>query len=447
MPFLFSCVSDAHGAVLVRSVDEFTFFAAGAPPLANASVTLIDPFSSTVITNGVTDSNGLFLASGLMEGTYQLSLTADKHASFRGGAVVTANHTNAVEAFLSVQTVTYVWTVVPTQVQDVTTITVQAQFEANVPAPVVVPSPASLDLAPLTQPGQFMDFPFTVSNQGLIGVQNVGISISQHPLYRFDLVTTNIGTLPAHGTYTIPMRITRLAGPHGGGVPCSIGFGIGYIYLCGQYNISSGIAVPVFNVSGDCIGTSGGGTTTTVGCLDCGGGLVVGGSGGGGGTVDFPPEIDSSPSSCDQCMAKAVLECAIGYTEIGCPYGAWSCGANLAVQGLSNASAIENCVQQRIGCMGPWGNTASCLWSFLRCKCSGSLSSIPSCIFGAITGGAVIRPFDASVGLGLSPHDPRDVYIARSYSGIHFIQMLIGDTDGRWFSSGSGGLLAPGSAP
>jgi subtilase family serine protease len=444
VPFVFDCISDAHGAVLVSSVDEFTFFAAGAPPLTNASVTLTDPFSGAVITNGVTDGNGLFFASGLMEGTYQLNLTADKHTSFRGGAVVTANHTNAVEAFLSVQTVTYVWTVVPTQVQDVTTITVQAQFEANVPAPVVVPSPAWLDLAALTQPGQFMDVPFTLSNLGLIGVQNVAISISQHPWYRFDLVTTNIGTLPAHGTYTIPMRITRLAGAHDGGVPCSIGFGIGYIYLCGKYDISSGIAVPVFNVSGDCIGTSGGGTTTTVGCLDCGGGLVVGGpvgGGGGGGTVEFPPEIDSSPSSCDQCMAKAVLECAIGYTEIGCPYGAWSCGANLAVQGLSNASAIENCVQQRIGCMGPWGNTASCLWSFLRCKCSGSLSSILGCVFGAITGEAVIHPLDASVGLGLSPLDPRDVYIARSYSGLHFVQMLIGDTDGRWFSSGSGGAF------
>jgi subtilase family serine protease len=443
VPFLFNCVSDAHGAVMVRSVDEFTFFAAGAPPLANASVTLIDPFSGTVITNGVTDGNGLFLASGLMEGTYQLSLTADKHTSFRGGAVVTANHTNAVEAFLSVQTVTYVWTVVPTQVQDVTTITVQAQFEANVPAPVVVPSPASLDLAPLTQPGQFMDVPFTLSNLGLIGVQNVGISISPHPLYRFDLVTTNIGVLPAHGTYTIPMRITRLAGPHDGGVPCSIGFGIGYIYLCGQYDISSGIAIPVFDVSGDCISTSGGGTTTTVGCLDCGGGLVVGGpvgGGGGGGTVELPPEIDSSPSSCDQCMAKAVLECAIGYTPVGCAYGAWSCYGNVGVQGI-NASTAENCIQQGVGCLGPIGNTASCLWSFLRCKCSGSLLSIPGCILDVVTGGAVIHPLDATVGLGLSPLDPRDVYVARSYSSIQFIRMLVGDTDGRWLSSGSGGAF------
>ena len=146
VPFVFDCISDAHGALLISSVDEFTFFAAGTPPLTNATVTLIDPFSGTVITNGVTDSNGLFFASGLMEGTYQLSLTADQHTSFRGGAVVTANRTNAIQAFLSVQTVTYVWTVVPTQIQDVTTITVQAQFEANVPAPVVVPSPASLIL-------------------------------------------------------------------------------------------------------------------------------------------------------------------------------------------------------------------------------------------------------------------------------------------------------------
>jgi hypothetical protein len=153
-------------------------------------------------------------------------------------------------------------------------------------------------------------------------------------------------------------------------VPCSIGFGIGYIYLCGQYDISSGIAIPVFDVSGDCISTSGGGTTTTVGCLDCGGGLVVGGpvgGGGGGGTVELPPEIDSSPSSCDQCMAKAVLECAIGYTPVGCAYGAWSCYGNVGVQGI-NASTAENCIQQGVGCLGPIGNTASCLWSFLRCK-------------------------------------------------------------------------------
>jgi len=139
-------------------------------------------------------------------------------------------------------------------------------------------------------------------------------------------------------------------------------------------------------------------------------------------------------------MAKAILECAIGYTEVGCPYGIWSCVANLGAQGL-NASTGENCVQQGVGCLGPIGNTVSCAWSFLRCKCSGSLSSIPGCIADALTGGPLLQPPGSTVGIGLSPLDPRDVYVARSYSVIQLIQILIGDTDGRWFSPGSGGAF------
>ena len=212
VPFTFTAVSDAHGALSVQSVDEYTYFATGSPPLTNASVTLLDPFTQAVVASGSTDSNGLFFVSGVMEGVYELDLSANQHAPFRGKAVVSAGQTNSVLAFLSLQTVTYVWTVVPTSIQDTSHITIQATFEANVPAPVVVPNPASIDLAPLTQPGQYLDIPFTLVNYGLIAVQNVAINISQHPLYRFDLLTTDVGTLPAHGTVTIPMRITRLGG-------------------------------------------------------------------------------------------------------------------------------------------------------------------------------------------------------------------------------------------
>jgi len=54
------------------------------------------------------------------------------------------------------------------------------------------------------------------------------------------------------------MRITRLPEPGGGpgplpqdlhGVPCSISFGIAYLFLCGKYDVNSGIAIPVFNVT------------------------------------------------------------------------------------------------------------------------------------------------------------------------------------------------------
>ena len=432
VPFTFTAVSDAHGALRVNSTDEYTYFAPGAPPLTNASVSVVEPFSQATIARGFTDSNGVFFLRSVTEGTYEVDVTADSHTPFRGSAVVTAGQTNSLEAFLSRQTVHYTWTVVPTNIQDVTHITIQAEFEANVPAPVVVPSPTSLDLATLDQPGKFMDVPLTLANYGLIAVQGVTISVSQHPLYQFDLLTKNVGTLGAHSTVTVPMRITRLAGAQAkAGEPCTIEFGIGYFYLCGVHDVSTGIAIPVFNVTGNCP-AGGGGTIVVVG-------------GGGGGSFVIPPG-NSSPTTCDQCMAKAILECAIGYIPgVGDAYGAWSCGAGLVAQGVTEGT-IETCVVSGAGIIagklgGPIGgaiaNTAACLWSFLRCKCPQSLGSdaFASCVGGAL-GGAVAK--DASIGLGLSPTDPRDVYAARSYPELQFIRLLVGDTDGRWFSPGSG---------
>jgi hypothetical protein len=435
VPFTFTAVSDARGALQIKSTDEFTYFAPGAPPLTNASISVIEPFSQSTIAQGFTDTNGLFFLPSVNEGTYEVDVTADSHTPFRGTAVVTAGQTNTLEAFLSRQTVHYTWTVVPTNIQDVTHITIQAEFEANVPAPVVVPSPTSLDLAPLDQPGKFMDVPLTLANYGLIAVQGVTISVSQHPLYQFDLLTKNVGTLGAHSTVTVPMRITRLAGALAkAGEPCAISFGIQYFYICGVHDVSSGIAIPVFNVTGDCPPSTGGGGTF----------VVVGGPGGGGSFV-FPPG-NSSPTTCDQCMAKAIIECAIGYIPgVGDAYGVWSCGAGLYLQGV-NESTIESCVVSGAGIIagklgGPIGgaiaNTAACLWSFLRCKCPQSLgsSAFASCV-GGVLGGSGGK--DATVGLGLSPVDPRDVWVSRSYPELQFIRLLVGDTDGRWFSPGSG---------
>ena len=428
VPFTFNCVSDGHGSLLIHSVDELTFFATNSPSLTNATVTLIDPLSRNVVATGFTDTNGLLLISNVMEGQYELDVTSTQHAAFKGSATVTAQVTTDVETFLSMQTVTYTWTVVPTQEQDVTHITVLAEFEANVPAPVVVPSPASLDLASLQQPGQFMDVPLTLANYGLIAVEGVNITISDNPNYQFDFLTKNIGTLPAHGTVTVPLRITRLANT--GLRPlddddCEISLSIGYFFPCGIYDISTGIPIPIFNVTGDCGGGGAGGTVVVVGCNGCGG----------GGPITIPPG-QSTPSTCDQCMAKAIIECGIGYTPAGCAYGGWSCLAGVVGQGF-NATTGENCVVQGVGCLGPVGNTVACLWSFLRCKCNGALSTVPSCVAGALGGGPSVSDF--TVGLGLSSVDPRDVYVARSYPLIQLIQMILGDTDGHWFVQGSGG--------
>lgn len=418
LPFSFDAISDAHGALRINTVDEFTFFGADSPPLTNASITLTDPFTGTVVASGKSDTNGLFVAPSLLAGNYQLDISADKHSSFHGSATVVAARTNRVEAFLSRQTVTFTWSVVPTDIEDVTKITVQAEFEANVPAPVVVPNPTSLDLSSLTQPGQFIDVPLTLANYGLIAVHNVTITHSAHPLYRFDIASSDLGTLAAHASVTVPMRITRVAsGPvrKEDGTPCDISFQIAYLYLCGDHDVNNAIALPVFGVTGDCPGNPFGGTIVAVGCDGCPS----------GGTITIPPLV-STPLPCDPCMAKAIIECAIGFTPLGFPYSVWSC---------ANNPTVENCIANWVGNFGPEGNALACAWAFLRCKCPGAISTVLPCIEDAIHD---LRKTDDSIGLGLSSLDPRDVYAARSYPELRLIQTLLGDPYAHYLAEGTG---------
>ena len=458
VPFTFTAVSDAHGALRVRAVDEFTFFAAGAPPLTNASVKLIEPFSRSIVATGITDTAGQLLMPGVMEGIYELDVTADKHASFRGSATVTAGTTNDVETFLSRQTVSFIWTVVPTQIQDVTHITVRTEFEANVPAPVVVPIPASLDLTTLQQPGQFMDVPLTLANYGLIAVHHVNIHLSGGSLYQFDLLTQNIGDLPAHGTVTVPMRITRLANSSNrsfartsSSTSCPWVV-IAYDYQCGAHGVGREVSIQVTDgEGGDCGG--GGGDIFLVGCNDCPGGAVI-----------YPSGTESGSGSCDPCMQKARVECAIGFIPTVSDYYAadsciWSFAGVLTGGGQPGGeAAAETCLVSYIGWAagyigagygGPIGglvagavaNLGACELSFLHCKCPDSIfsSNFWSCVrSGQVQHTQTYAAKDATAGLGLSITDPRDVYAARCVPQLQSMCMIVGDTDGRWFSPGSG---------
>jgi hypothetical protein len=373
VPFTFTAVSDAHGSLLVQSVDEYTFFATGAPPLTNAAVTLIEPFSRTVIATGMTDTNGYYFASNLVEGTYELDLTADQHVQFRGTAVITAGQTNTVQAFLSRETVTYTWTVEPTQIEDVTHITIQATFEANVPAPVVVVNPTSLDLLPLDQPGKFMDVPLTVANYGLIAVHDVAINITPHPLYQFDLLTRSIGVLPAHGIVTVPMRVTRLSPPGAlaakdkSAIPCTISVTIEDSYECGGYSIKRTIPLPVLHVTGDC-GTVGPGPGP-------GGGVIITCLGCEPQVGQLPWPI-AGPNECDPCLAKrleALLKCALSFIpipipELQCIRELRECQNGLQEDGLT-ISTGAGCIGSAFTCAEYEVKHLSTLLAILSCTC------------------------------------------------------------------------------
>lgn len=386
IPFSFDAVSDAHGSLLIQSVDELTFFATNAPPLTNASVTLTDPFSGAVVASGMTDSNGLFFAPGLMAGTYALAVAANQHSSFNGAALVAAGETNTIQAFLSLQTVTYTWTVVPTQVQVQNQITIQATFQTDVPAPVIVPTPASLDLSSLTQPGQYIDVPLTLANEGLIGVQNVAINLSSSDLYEFDIVTTNIGNLAAHSSVTVPMRVIYLGNSSGNSAlgvksalgqtiagvknpivqsgstgPCTPSLAYSYSYECGPYAVGSGLQIAVLNAQNDC-GTTPAPSSGTSVTVQPGNGWT--GPYLGEGTWHGPPNY-TTPATCDPCLQKrliAIVLCGVDIIDIpddvlnclkdiaSCTLGLSDCVSNISNNGPSAPGFID-CYNDVVGCV------------------------------------------------------------------------------------------------
>jgi hypothetical protein len=181
VPFSFTAVSSASGSLIVRTVDEYTFFGAGAPPLTNAQITVLNPLTQAIVATGNTDTNGLLFIPSLPQGVYEVDAAADQHAACKGAATVVPGQTNGVEAFLSIQAVSYNWTVVPSEIEEQSTITIDTTFQTDVPTPVVVPTPASFDLTSLDQPGKSLDVSVTLVNHGLIAAKDVVYSPPSDP--------------------------------------------------------------------------------------------------------------------------------------------------------------------------------------------------------------------------------------------------------------------------
>jgi hypothetical protein len=118
VPFQFRILSEARGDLKVTAVDEFTYYAAGAPPVSNATVVVRDTISRAVVTNGVTDLLGQLFVPQLMEGYYDIEVSADRHNSYRGTHLVLSGTTNEVSTFISRQTVRYTWTVERIEIED-----------------------------------------------------------------------------------------------------------------------------------------------------------------------------------------------------------------------------------------------------------------------------------------------------------------------------------------
>jgi hypothetical protein len=214
VPTQFRAISDGIGDLTVRAEDEYTYFAEGKPPLADAEVILRDALTGTAVRTNRTGIDGRATFPNLTEAYYLVSVTADRHRPFLQTALVVAGATTNITAFLPRETIRYSFFVEPTTVEDSYTLRVESVFETQVSQPLVTIEPAAIDIS--QYPGEEFQVEITVRNQGLIAADSVRINIPGGARFTATPLVSDLGSLPGGASVKVPILIRRPAPVAGG---------------------------------------------------------------------------------------------------------------------------------------------------------------------------------------------------------------------------------------
>ena len=227
--YSFRPIATTTGDVVVQVSDDYTQYAANHPYVSGALVQLLNAFdNSQVVATGTTDATGTVAFASIPAGPYVMSVSDSGHSSYLATINVNPGVTNNETAFLPVNTVSYTWVVVPTQIQDQYQVSLVATFDTQVPAPVVTMTADPHPLLPLIAPGGRGQLNLTLTNQGLIAANDVTLIVPTDPEYTFTPLTTDIGIIGANQSVTIPVAVTRNTGGPDGGAS--------YVYFSAPYD-------------------------------------------------------------------------------------------------------------------------------------------------------------------------------------------------------------------
>ena len=241
------------------------------PGLAGTRVTVQNEDVISVTQELVTDSLGEALFQNLPAGRYKFRAQASNHQETGGRLVVKPGITANQSVFLDYNLVTVEWSVREVTIQDRYEITLNATFETDVPAAVIVMQPASVNL-PRMNVGDVYYGELSLTNHGLIRADNVRQRLPANDLYfRYEFLVQVPETLEAKQRVTLPYRIVATqsledaansANASGGGcwsysntttVTCT--------YMCAnKQEASTSAGANWFSVSNSsCVGVGGGG--------------------------------------------------------------------------------------------------------------------------------------------------------------------------------------------
>ena len=208
IPVVLLVSSDVFMNLTVIVEDEYTYFASGQPLVNDATITLINYQRNLRIARTTELGNGTATFFDIFEDRYEMYVEAPDHLTLRQ-VIITSIDEPVVTVFIQREAVRYTWTVTPVQIEDTYTVTIEADFETQVPIPVVTVSPTVIDLDEL-ELGLVTSFQLNITNHGLIRADDVSMQLpDNHPFLMFTTNNEQLGDLEALSSVIVVVQTSR----------------------------------------------------------------------------------------------------------------------------------------------------------------------------------------------------------------------------------------------
>lgn len=178
--------------------------------LAGATIRIQSETVLSVTRTATSDSRGEALLSNVPTGRYTYRVSAPNHADASGRLLIKPGVTGQLDAFLDYTLVTVEFTVTETTIIDRYEVKLQATYQTEVPAPVVVMEPGAINIPDL-QVGEEYTGEISLTNYGLVRADDVAFTPPTGDGYfRIEFLGQVPTELAAKERVTIPYKITAL---------------------------------------------------------------------------------------------------------------------------------------------------------------------------------------------------------------------------------------------
>ena len=155
-------------------------------------------------------SDGEVFLQNLPAGTYKYKFSASNHQDATGRFTIKPGLTVNQTVFLEYTLISVEWSVREVTIEDRYEITLNATFETDVPAPVVVLQPTSINLPKLAA-GEVFQGELTLTNYGLLRADKVGLELpTADDYFKFEFLAQPPTTLEAKQRVRLPYRVIAL---------------------------------------------------------------------------------------------------------------------------------------------------------------------------------------------------------------------------------------------